>query len=60
MTTVITSPGLYVGQCSELCGVGHGFMPIRIIAVSPDEFTTYTELSVMHSLFENLVGNEDN
>jgi len=50
VTTVITSPGLYTGQCSELCGVGHGFMPIRIIAVSPDEFTLYAELSAIHSL----------
>lgn len=23
-------PGTYFGQCSELCGVGHGFMPIKI------------------------------
>jgi len=23
-------PGVYYGQCSELCGVGHGFMPIKV------------------------------
>jgi cytochrome c oxidase subunit 2 len=23
-------PGVYFGQCSELCGVGHGFMPIKM------------------------------
>jgi len=23
-------PGVYYGQCSELCGVGHGFMPIKL------------------------------
>lgn len=23
-------PGVYFGQCSELCGVGHGFMPIKV------------------------------
>jgi len=23
-------PGIYFGQCSELCGVGHGFMPIKL------------------------------
>jgi heme/copper-type cytochrome/quinol oxidase subunit 2 len=26
----VRSPGVYYGQCSELCGVGHGFMPIKI------------------------------
>jgi heme/copper-type cytochrome/quinol oxidase subunit 2 len=25
---VLLQPGLYYGQCSELCGSGHGFMPI--------------------------------
>lgn len=24
-------PGLYIGYCSELCGSGHGFMPINVI-----------------------------
>ena len=32
--TCVTRPGLFYGQCSELCGVGHGFMPIVIEAVS--------------------------
>ena len=27
---VLRSPGTYYGQCSELCGVGHGFMPIKV------------------------------
>jgi cytochrome c oxidase subunit 2 len=26
-------PGIFYGQCSELCGVNHGFMPIKIIAL---------------------------
>lgn len=29
----IKRPGVYYGQCSEICGVNHGFMPIGIIAV---------------------------
>lgn len=32
----ITKPGRYYGQCSELCGTRHGFMPIVIDAVSPE------------------------
>ena len=34
----IQRPGVYYGQCSELCGVGHGFMPIAIQAVTKEEY----------------------
>jgi cytochrome c oxidase subunit 2 len=34
----ITKPGVYYGQCSEICGIGHGFMPIAVEAVSKEEF----------------------
>ncbi len=30
--------GLYRGQCAELCGVDHGFMPIVLEAVTPAEY----------------------
>lgn len=29
----IMRPGVFYGQCSELCGVNHAFMPIKIIAI---------------------------
>ena len=35
--------GTYYGQCSELCGVGHGFMPIVIDVVSKEDFTKWSE-----------------
>lgn len=35
--------GTYYGQCSELCGVGHGFMPIVIDVVSKDEFAKWVK-----------------
>ena len=35
VSTTIVRPGHYYGQCSEICGVQHGFMPIKIIAVAP-------------------------
>lgn len=35
---VIDKPGIYRGQCTELCGKGHGFMPIVVKAVSKDEY----------------------
>ncbi len=34
----ITKPGVYRGQCSELCGKDHGFMPIVVEAVSKESF----------------------
>ena len=36
-------PGVYYGQCSELCGVGHGFMPIAVRVVPPDEFASWVQ-----------------
>jgi cytochrome c oxidase subunit 2 len=37
----IDRPGIYRGQCSEICGTGHGYMPIVIEAVSEEKFTTW-------------------
>ena len=34
----IDKPGLYYGECSMICGTGHGFMPIVIEAVTPEQF----------------------
>jgi cytochrome c oxidase subunit 2 len=33
--------GLYRGQCAELCGRDHGFMPIVVDARSPEEFAAW-------------------
>ncbi|HCH32382.1 MAG TPA: cytochrome c oxidase subunit II [Oceanospirillaceae bacterium] len=33
--------GLYRGQCAELCGVDHGFMPIVLEAVTPAEYEVW-------------------
>ena len=35
--------GIYYGQCSELCGQNHGFMPIAVEAVSKETFAAWTE-----------------
>ena len=29
----IKRPGIFYGQCSEICGVNHGFMPIAIVGL---------------------------
>jgi cytochrome c oxidase subunit 2 len=39
----VDEPGIYYGQCSELCGVYHGFMPIEIRAVEPEVFQQWIE-----------------
>lgn len=35
--------GTYYGQCSELCGVNHGFMPITVHVVSQEAFDAWLE-----------------
>nr|QWK44544.1 cytochrome oxidase subunit II [Dictyoneurum californicum] len=37
----IKREGVFYGQCSELCGVNHGFMPIVVQAVNQDEYLTW-------------------
>ena len=39
--TDIRKPGIYRGQCAELCGKDHGFMPIVVKAVSKAEFAQW-------------------
>jgi len=34
----IKEPGIYYGQCSELCGARHGYMPIAVEAVPLEKF----------------------
>jgi len=37
-TLFIKRPGLYFGQCSEICGINHGFMPIVVLASNDNDF----------------------
>ncbi len=38
---VIEEVGTYRGQCAELCGVRHGYMPIVVEAITPEEFEAW-------------------
>lgn len=38
-----TKTGTFYGQCSELCGKGHGFMPIEIKVVPKEEFLAWVK-----------------
>jgi len=39
--TVVDEPGIYRGQCAELCGMEHGFMPIVVHALPPEEYQAW-------------------
>ena len=46
----IKRPGVYYGQCSEICGVNHGFMPIVVNAVSVNSFIGWVTVAAEGSL----------
>ena len=35
--------GVYYGQCSELCGINHAFMPIAVRVVKPEQFQAWID-----------------
>lgn len=37
----VNEPGIYRGQCAELCGKDHGFMPVVVIAKEPAEYDAW-------------------
>jgi len=39
--TRVDEPGIYRGQCAELCGKDHGFMPIVVIAKDPADYQAW-------------------
>lgn len=41
--TRVDKPGVYRGQCAELCGKDHGFMPVVVIAKSPAEYNVWLD-----------------
>jgi cytochrome c oxidase subunit 1 len=44
ISTYIKNSGIFYGQCSELCGVNHAFMPIEIYVVNPTFFYNWIYL----------------
>jgi cytochrome c oxidase subunit II len=42
----VDSPGIYRGQCAELCGKDHGFMPIVVKAVPQEEYAAWVTKKV--------------
>jgi cytochrome c oxidase subunit 2 len=48
----IKRKGVYYGQCSEICGVNHGFMPIVVVGVSSSKFTEWVSFIIFNKLAE--------
>jgi cytochrome c oxidase subunit 2 len=38
LNLLINRPGLFYGQCSEICGANHSFIPISLEVISPKDF----------------------
>jgi cytochrome c oxidase subunit 2 len=41
--TSVAKPGVYRGQCTELCGRDHGFMPIVVVAMEQPEYDSWVK-----------------
>ena len=39
----IEKPGIYRGQCNQLCGSGHGFMPIVVVALAEKDYDLWVK-----------------
>jgi len=46
----VDKPGIYYGQCSQVCGINHGYMPIEIRAVSDEQFQHWATLMKTNSV----------
>ena len=59
--TIVPEPGVYRGQCTELCGKDHGFMPIVVEVLPEAEFDAWyasqvsTEVVKAESLAKRLL-----
>jgi cytochrome c oxidase subunit 2 len=42
----IKRAGTFYGQCSEICGINHGFMPIAVVAVPVDQYLTWLSAKI--------------
>ena len=48
--TYVEEPGVYRGQCAELCGKDHGFMPIEVHAVSQEDYDAWISVKQAKAL----------
>uniref|UniRef100_A0AB39A6F5 Cytochrome c oxidase subunit 2 n=1 Tax=Ophisternon sp. b AFMS-2024 TaxID=3231494 RepID=A0AB39A6F5_9TELE len=48
-TFVVSHPGIFYGQCSEICGANHSFMPITVEAVPFTDFEKWSSFILMET-----------
>ena len=57
----VKEPGIYRGQCSEICGTGHGFMPVVVKVLPENEFIAWAnEAKNNYAINEDIKTNETN
>ena len=57
----VKEPGIYRGQCSEICGTGHGFMPVVVKVLPEREFIAWAnEAKNNYAINEDIKTNETN
>jgi cytochrome c oxidase subunit 2 len=49
--------GTYYGQCSELCGIKHAFMPITVNVVTDEEYVKWLEEAKQNFALESVTTN---
>lgn len=47
---IIKRPGIYFGQCSEICGSNHRFIPISIERIKPEIFISWLKTTSLSYL----------
>jgi cytochrome c oxidase subunit 2 len=56
----VREPGTYRGMCSEICGTGHGFMPIVVKVLPENEFMAWVnQAKNNYAVNEDIVINEE-
>lgn len=50
LNLLFNRPGVFYGQCSEICGANHRFIPISVEAIHPKDFLTWVKQYSSNSL----------
>ena len=50
LNILFNRPGIFYGQCSEICGANHRFIPISVEAINPQDFLSWVKSYSLNSL----------
>jgi len=50
----VKRPGVYYGMCSELCGAGHGYMPISVEVMSKEKYNAWIAKALADDEYEKV------